>query len=78
MEIREYRKFTPDELKWIRSLERVMKKAPNTLFIFIAGGMFIFCKDEFNERYMTESGSMDADAPCQTISSEIEMDGGDF
>lgn len=76
--MKKYREFTQDELKWIRSLERVMKKVPDTLFMFIAGGIFIFCKDEYNERYITESGSMDADASCQTIFSEIEMDGGDF
>jgi len=76
--MKKYREFTQDELKWIRSLERVMKKAPDTLFMFIAGGMFIFCKDEYNKRYMTETGSMDANALCQTIDSEIDMDGGDF
>lgn len=77
----EYREFTDEELKWIRSLERCMKKAPESLFMFVGGScgtMTIYPKNEENDRYMNEFGSVDGLAPSVGIYSKIEMDGGDW
>jgi len=71
--MKKYRKFTKAELKWIRSLERVMKKAPENLFMFIAGGMMIY-----SDRYMSETGGVDDKAPSISIITSINMDGGDY
>lgn len=77
----EYRQFTEDELKWVKSLERVMKKAPSTLFMFVGGSngtMVIYPKNEDNVRYMTKHGGVDDEAPNKHVSSKCEMDGGDW
>lgn len=77
----EYREFTKEEEKWIKSLERVMKKAPKTLFMFCGGSngtMYVMTKDEENERYTVESRGMDSNAPCKVIDCGCEVDGGDW
>lgn len=75
----EYRYFTNEELKWINSFQKIMKKAPDTLFMFVGGSYFIniFSKDENNCRYMNGS-SVDGKAPCISIETDMECDGGDF
>lgn len=77
----EYREFTKKELKWIDRLKKLMSKAPDTLFMFVggsSGSMYIYTKDENNDWYMSETGGVDDYAPCQSIESPIEMDGGDW
>jgi hypothetical protein len=77
----EYREFTKEEEKWIRSLERVMKKAPNTLFMFCGGSygsMYIMTKDENNQRYLAPGGAMDSKTTLTEISCGCEVDGGDW
>lgn len=74
----EYRQFTDNELKWIKSFERVMKKAPDTLFLFIGAGNTVFAKDEANNRYITEAGGMDGYATSVDIQTPMDCDGGDF
>ncbi len=77
----EYRDYSKEELAWIKSLERVMAKAPNTLFMFVGGSngtMVIYPKNEDNERYMNAEGAVDGNAPSTHISSKCEMDGGDW
>ena len=69
-----YREFTEDELKWIASLKRLMKKAPPRLFIFVGSSDFYV----FSERVMTPEGSVDQYAPSISISASCEMDGGDY
>ena len=74
-----YREFTEKELKWIKSFEKVMKEAPETLFMFVGGSYYvnIFSKDESNCRYMNGS-SVDSNAPLISIETKMEVDGGDF
>lgn len=75
----EYRDFTDQEIKWIKSLERVMKKAPDTLFMFIgAGSMIIHPLKENGNRYITDTGAMDGNAPGEYIPTKMVMDGGDW
>lgn len=77
---KKYRDFTEEELKWIKSLERCMKKAPSTLFMFVGGTngtMEIYPKDNNNKRYF-KGYSVDSNAPNVRIKSNIEMDGGDW
>ncbi len=69
----EYREFTELELKWIRSFERVMAKAPGNLFMFVGSGIAIF-----SERKHTDSGNVDANAPGISIQTPMSFDGGDY
>lgn len=74
----DYREFTDEELKWIKSLQRCMNKAPENLFIFAAGGSFsIYPKDENGNRYMV-GGSVDSNAPSEIVNMPCESDGGDW
>jgi hypothetical protein len=73
-----YRKFTKKELEWVKEFEKVMKKAPKTLFMFVAGGVLIGTKDENNERYIRPSGSMDNGGNWINITTKMEVDGGDW
>ena len=73
-----YRKYTEEELKWINSFKRVMKKAPSTLFLFVGAGVTVFPKDEHNDRYMTEFGGVDGEADGIDISTKMDCDGGDY
>ena len=76
---KEYRDFTEEEVKWIKSLKRVMKKAPDTLFMFLgSGSMVIYPLDENNQRYLTNDGSIDGLATNDHVNSPMEMDGGDW
>lgn len=73
----DYRKLTEKEEKWIKSFERVMGKAPDTLFMFVgAGAVLIIPKDENNDRYMV-GGGMDG-TPAIHIPTKMECDGGDW
>ena len=75
----EYREFTQEERKWIRSFEKIMKKAPSSLFLFIASGEpIIFPKDEYGSRYVSQNKSMDNCAPSVFIRTNMDCDGGDF
>lgn len=77
----EYRKFTSKEEKWLKEFSAIMKKAPNTLFMFIGPSIMVYPKDENNERYMhMRSGSLsvDGDATSCAITTKMEFDGGDY
>ena len=76
--MKKYRDFTELELKWINSFERVMKKAPNTLFLFAAGGINILTLDKNGNRYIGENRSMDQMGPLITIETKMQVDGGDW
>lgn len=73
-----YRQFTEEEEKWIREFKKTMGKAPETLFMFIAGGVLIGVKDENNERYLKYDGSMDNEQPWIHVKTKMEVDGGDW
>ena len=76
-----YRQFTASELKWIKSFERVMEKAPDTLFMFVGDSFTVFTKDENNARYMAASNggvAVDGEALSVSIKTKIEYDGGDY
>lgn len=76
-----YRDFTESELKWIKSLQRVMDKAPNTLFLFVGGSYgdaWVMPMDNNNQRYMNDRGYVDGEAPRKDIPSPMAMDGGDW
>lgn len=75
--MKEYRNFTEKELKWVRSLERIMKKAPNTLFMFVGTGINIHVKDSDNKRYMN-GDSVDNTSPAISVFTEMDTDGGDY
>lgn len=75
--MKEYRKFTAKESTWIKEFEKVMKKAPNTLFLFVGSGISVFTKDENNERYMN-GDSVDSQANHVGITTKMEYDGGDY
>jgi hypothetical protein len=78
----EYREFTEEELIWIKSFQRIMKKAPNTLFMFVGGSQgtcYIYPKKPDGDRYMTgRGGGVDSNAPSIDVVSPMEMDGGDW
>ena len=80
-----YREFTEAEEKWLRSLQRVMKKAPETLFMFIgSGSMVIYPLKDDGSRYMTgdrgddNTGGVDGDFTSMSIINQMECDGGDW
>jgi len=72
-----YRDFTNKEKEWIERFEKIMKSAPNTLFMFVGSGCTIYTKDENRHRYMCGT-SVDGKAPNVSITSPMEMDGGDW
>jgi len=72
-----YRDFTNKEKEWIKKFEKIMKSAPNTLFMFVGSGCTIYTKNENGHRYMNGT-SIDEKAPSIDIISPIEMDGGDW
>lgn len=79
MSKKEYRDFTEKELKWIKSLQRLMKKAPSSLFMFVGDGITILPLDEHGERYLTEFGGMDScDNNEISIQTPMDYDGGDW
>ena len=71
--MKEYRDFTEEEIKWIKSLKRLMRKAPQ-IFLFVANGTMCILP----ERYINEFGSIDHKAPCENIPTSCEVDGGDW
>lgn len=73
----EYREFSEKENRWIKSFEKVMKKAPGSLFMFVGAGVTIYPKDENNQRYMNNN-SMDGCATSATIITLMDCDGGDY
>jgi hypothetical protein len=75
----EYRDFTEEELKWIKSFQRVMKKAPKSLFLFAGDGLLVvYTRSEESKRYMTEYGGVDGYAPNKHIPTQMDVDGGDW
>ena len=73
-----YRELTEKEQKWISEFSKIMAKAPNTLFMFVAGGVLIGQKDENNERYLKNGCSMDNEQPWITVKTKMEVDGGEW
>ena len=71
--LNKYRQFTKDDEKWIRSFERVMKKAPEHLFMFVGAGITIY-----PERVMGANNSVDQNGPSISIQTPMDCDGGDF
>lgn len=74
------REYTEEEKKWIGRLKRVMKDAPETLFMFVGGSSFelvVMPKDENGERYLNGYGMAQTHNLIH-IESPIEMDGGDW
>ena len=76
----EYREFTKEEISWAKELQKVINKAPSTLFLFMSGGLKVIPLDENNDRYVVSGGSMDANAPMIHIlnKNNMDMDGGDW
>ena len=75
-----YREFTEKELRWIKSFEKIMKQAPNTLFFFVGEGQVVFTKDKNNKRYMTNGSDPAVDNNCTNVAIEtsMECDGGGY
>lgn len=79
--MKKYREFTETEEKWLKSFQRVMKKAPDTLFMFVGQGVTVYALDENQDRYMVHrSGSLAVDdyATNCIILTKIDFDGGDY
>jgi hypothetical protein len=74
----EYRDFTEEELKWIKSFERVMKKAPSSLLMFVGTGIYIHPLKENGERYIGSFGEIDGQAPSVLVQTPMDADGGDY
>lgn len=75
----EYREFTEEELKWIKSFQRVMQKAPSSLFLFCEDiNVFIIAMDANNRPIMTERGAYDSEASRISIKTPMYHDGGGF
>lgn len=74
----EYREFTSKEKTWLKEFEKVMKKAPDTLFLFAGEGVTVYAKNDNNERYMSDSDGVDSYATSVIISTKMECDGGAY
>lgn len=68
--------LTYEEKSAIRSLKRVAKKWPNSLWLFSASGTLTVMAKVNGERVLTYTGAMDPDMAVTTI--DIENDGGDW
>ena len=73
-----YIEFTTKEKAWLKEFDKVMRKAPDTLFMFVGEGVVVYAKDENNERYMSEYGGMDSNATGFSIQTKMECDGGGY
>lgn len=71
-----YREFTEEEMKWIKSFERIMKKAPTSLFLFVGPGIVIHAKE--NGQRPMNGGVVDTISTSYDISTPMEFDGGDY
>jgi hypothetical protein len=69
-----YKDFTPKDLKWIDEFQKVMKKAPPYLFIFVGSKNMVV----YPQRYMTDIGGVDGNAPNRSVIANCEVDGGDW
>ena len=69
--------LTKEEEKAIKSLERLSKRWPETLWLFSGSGSLLVMKyGDDGHPVMTASGAVDQDYIVGTI--EIPNDGGDF
>jgi hypothetical protein len=70
-------KTTPEEDRAIRSLKRLAKKWPKSLWLFSASGrLHVMRCDENGQAVMTKNGGSDPDYSITTIN--IKNDGGDW
>lgn len=63
--------------KWIQRLQRVIKDAPDDIWLFCASNTLNVMKKENGERVINENGSMAESAVLATIKG-VEVDGGDW
>ena len=74
-----YREFSNKELVWIRKFERLMKHAPESIFMFVgSGSVVIYATDESGKIYMKPTGGVDDDADSISVSTPMLCDGGDW
>ena len=71
--MKKYRQFTEEEIKWCKSFESLMNKAPKDLFMFVGAGFAIY-----SERVMTDGGAVDDNCPSFSITTPMTYDGGDY
>lgn len=67
------REFSEADLKWIKEFQKVMKKAPKHLFMFVGNGIQIY-----SERRMNAEMSVDQNVPNINVTTPMETDGGDY
>jgi len=72
-----YREFTSKEEVWINEFEKLMKKAPDTLFLFVGEGVSLYPLNEKGERYMNRD-SVDSSCPHKIIITKMQCDGGAY
>lgn len=73
-----YRDFTSKEEKWIKDFEKVMAKAPDSLFMFVGSGSVVIYPLTKEGRYMSYHGGVDPYATSVTVSTKMDCDGGDW
>lgn len=69
--------LTDEEEKWIRSLQRVCKKHPKSLWLFNNGTMYVMKYPEDGSSEMGSNGGVNQDYIVALIKG-IHSDGGDW
>lgn len=71
-------KLTRKEKAWIKELQKVMKKAPQTLWLFNTGSMHVLRLGEDGRPVFKNNHSVDQDYVVANIDHTIPSDGGDW
>lgn len=74
--IMEYREFSKKDEAWLDEFEKVMKKAPRNLFLFVGSGSLVV----YSERRMDGSNGdgVNPNVPSRHINTKMICDGGDW
>jgi hypothetical protein len=72
----EYREFSKKDDAWINEFEKVMRKAPKHLFLFVGSGSVVV----YSERKMdgSDGEGVNQEVPSRHITTKMMCDGGDW
>lgn len=72
----EHREFSKKDEAWISEFEKVMRKAPRNLFLFVGSGSVVV----YSERKMdgSDGTGVNPDVPSRHIRTNMICDGGDW
>lgn len=70
--------LTKEEKKWIAELQKVMQKAPESLWLFNTGTMHVLKLDEKGKQVFRRDHSVDQAYVVASINHKIASDGGDW